>query len=108
MKRAILRFLAVITAASFFATGCYSHRVVATPSGEMVVVEAPPSPRHEVIGIAPSASHVWVQGYWSHRHGRWVWVPGHWELRPRATATWVPGHWDQTSRGWVWTPGHWD
>jgi hypothetical protein len=37
-----------------------------------------------------------------------VWVPGHWEVRPRAAAVWVEGHWSRTSGGWRWTPGHWD
>ena len=44
----------------------------------------------------------WDDGY------LWVWVPGHYELRPRERAVWVRGHWDHTDRGWVWTAGHWE
>jgi hypothetical protein len=90
-------------------SGCYSShkRVVVTPSGE-VVTEAPPPPHEEVVGTAPGESYVWVSGYRRHHDGRWVWVPGHWQTRPRPGATWVAGHWDHTIDGWVWTPGHWD
>src|SRR4051812_47500987 len=116
MKREIIRLLLLLVVGTFLATGCYSHRrvvvretaTVGTP-GEVVVVQtAPPAPRTEVIGVAPSPGHVWIQGYWAYRHGRYVWVPGHYELRPRTTATWVPGHWNHTYRGWVWTAGHWE
>ena len=113
MKKQVLQLLTITTLATVLASGCYSHRtyrpvVTTVPSGEVVVTETPPPARQEVIGVAPSTAHVWVAGYWTYRHGRWVWVPGHYELRPRAAAVWVPGHWDRTSRGWVWTPGHWD
>jgi len=108
MKSQIVRFMVMAAAASFLATGCVSHRVVATPTGEVVVTTAPPPPRHEVITAAPGAGQVWVSGYWAHHHGRYVWVPGNWEMRPRPTAVWVQGHWDRTVSGWVWTPGHWE
>lgn len=108
MKREVVRLLGLITIAGFIATGCVSHRVVATPTGEVVVTSEPPAPRHEVIGVAPSPGYLWVGGYWAHRHGRWVWIPGHYEAAPTATAHWMPGHWDRTVSGWIWTPGHWD
>ncbi len=112
MKREILRLLALSSLGTLIWTGCYTRHyepVVTTGvSGEIVVTETPPAPRQEVIGVAPSASHLWVEGYWAYRHGRWVWVRGHWERRPRVAAVWVPGHWDHTSRGYLWTPGHWD
>jgi len=68
---------------------------------------APPPVRIEARGIAPGAGYVWIDGYWVRTHGQWVWVPGHYEVRPRERAVWVRGHWDHTSRGWVWTPGRW-
>jgi WXXGXW repeat (2 copies) len=110
MKREILRLGAWITLAAFLATGCYTGRervVVTAPPGEVIVTQEPPQPRVEVIGVAPTTAHVWVRGYWVYRNGRWVWIAGHWELRPRPGALWVAGHWDRTSRGWAWTPGHW-
>lgn len=114
MKRQIITIVGGAVLTGLLLTGCSSHRayrpVVATaPTGEVVVVsEAPPALRREVIGVAPSAQHVWVQGYWTYRSHRWVWMAGHYELRPRAGAAWIPGQWDRTSRGWVWLPGHWD
>src|SRR5678815_4833661 len=112
MKRETLRILLMAGMLSIAATGCYSHRqqpaVVTTTGGEVIVTEAPPPLRREVRGIAPSASQLWIEGYWSHRNGRWLLVPGHWEVRPQPTATYVPGHWDRTSRGWAWTPGRWE
>ena len=112
MKRHILRGLIIGTIATCFVTGCYHrayHQPVVTTSsaGEVIVTETPPPVRTEVITTAPSASHVWVPGYWTYRDKHWDWMEGHWEVRPRMGAQWVPGHWDQTYRGWVWTPGHW-
>lgn len=113
MKHRIIGVLGIATLAGSLVTGCYSHRayepvVTTSPTGEVLVTQEPPPPRQEVIGVAPTAEHVWVKGYWAFQNRRWVWMPGHWELRPRAGATWVPGHWDHTARGWVWFPGHWD
>ena len=111
MKRALM----IMTAAGVlgaFASGCARRVVVheevaAAPAGEVVVSTEPPPLRHEVVTVAPSARHVWIDGYWARTHGQWVWVPGHYEVRPRERAVWVKGHWDYTSRGWVWTPGRW-
>ena len=96
---------------SFLFTACqtkhYEPVVTTTPTGEVVVTEAPPAPQQEVVGTAPTTSHVWIPGYWMYKNNRYVWVPGHYEVRPRLNAVWVPGQWNHTSRGWVWTPGHW-
>jgi hypothetical protein len=113
MKIEFTKILILSATGCVLLTGCVStHReVVAEPRHEVIIVrEAPPAPRHEVIGRAPDESHVWVEGYWTRSGHRWVWVPGHWELRPRASAVWVPGHWDKKidGRGWVWTPGRWE
>jgi hypothetical protein len=119
MKKKTLSIVPVI--AGVLLSGCVSHHrdmVVTTyepvtttrTTRTVVVTEAPPSPRVEVEGPAPSEGHVWIQGYWSNMNGRWVWAPGHWELRPRVNAMWVPGHWDKNpeGKGWIWTAGHWE
>jgi len=113
MKRETRLLLTLAIFGSFLSAGCVSHHrtvVVREPaavvSGEVVVTTAPPRVRREVRTVSPSAAHVWVEGYWSHYEGRWVWNPGHWELRPRVGAVWISGHWDRTPRGWVWRPGH--
>jgi hypothetical protein len=76
----------------------------------VVVTQEPPAPQTEIEGPSPGTDQVWIQGYWSHVHGNWVWMPGHWELRPRTGAVWVAGHWDKDpdGKGWIWTAGHWE
>src|SRR5690242_4410438 len=106
MRREVIQISLGTMLTVLLATGCVSHRayrpVVATsPTGEVVVTEAPPAPRQEVVTVASSPAHVWVRGYWVHSDRRWVWMPGHWEVRPRAGVAWVQGHWDRTSAGWV-------
>ena len=71
----------------------------------MATVEPPPM-REEVLVPAPSAQHVWIQGYWAW-NGRWVWHPGYWVIPPRPYAKWVPGHWRRHPGGWSWVPGNW-
>ena len=68
---------------------------------------APPVAPSEVIGVAPSHRHVWIAGYHRWDGAAYVWVPGHWALRPRARAKWVPGRWARHERGWYWVDGHW-
>jgi YXWGXW repeat-containing protein len=119
MKKLTFGILPVI--ASALLSGCAPHHeamvvttaepVTTTRTTRTVVVnEAPPEPRVEVEGPAPSASHVWIQGYWTHIDNHWVWSPGHWEMRPRVNAMWIPGHWDKdpSGKGWIWTAGHWE
>jgi hypothetical protein len=111
--RFALAVLALIAAAPL--ASC-RHRVVvvehdvaytAGPREEVVVAEAAPAPRVEVIPVAPSVEHVWIAGYWSWHGGSWVWVAGRYVLRPRPAAVWVAGHWARHPRGWVWVHGCW-
>lgn len=73
---------------------------------EVVVAQAPPPPRQEVVVQAPSPSHVWVPGRWDWQ-GQWIWTPGYWIVRPQPYAVWTPGHWQPHGYGWVWSPGYW-
>jgi len=109
MRREAMRIVAIIGLGSVLLTGCYTHRQVeVTPTGQVVVTEPPPPVRHEVITTSPGAQYVWAAGYWTHTDNRWVWIPGHWQIRPAGVSTWVPGHWDKNISGWIWTPGHWE
>lgn len=56
---------------------------------------------------APSRAHVWVEGEWETREGRYVYKPGYWVLPPRPHARWIRGHWRHFRGGWAWVPGHW-
>ncbi len=111
MRKQRLSIWVGVASVSLALAACATHHrhesVVVTPSGQ-IVTEAPPAPRQEAVGTAPGADYVWMKGYWIYRDMRWVWIPGHWEVRPRVGAAWVAGHWDRTANGWSWTPGHWE
>ncbi len=109
MKQDLRKILAMSVLGGALLTACETHHpVVVTPTGRIVVPEAPPAPRREVAGVPPATSDIWVPGYWTYTNNRWVWVPGSWQNPPRVGATWIAGHWEHTSTGWVWTPGHWE
>ena len=65
------------------------------PQAPMVV--RPPRPRPE---------HIWVEGEWIWRGGRYEYVNGYW-APPRPGFHYVPGFWRHTRRGEVWIPGGW-
>ncbi len=73
-----------------------------------VIMVRPPEPRIEVYGAPPHSGAVWISGYWKHKRGEWIWVPGHWASPPKPHGVWVSGHWEPRGRGWLWIPGHWE
>lgn len=76
-------------------------------SGTVHVVKAPPAARVTVVKTpAPYSNAIRVEGHWTWRGGRYVWVDGYW-LKPRRGYVWVQGHWEKRPRGWVWVKGHW-
>jgi hypothetical protein len=50
----------------------------------------------------------WVAGEYLFDGHAYVWVPGHWDHRPRPVAKWIGGHWEGRPHGKVWIAGHWD
>ena len=72
-----------------------------------VVMVAPPAPRVEVIGVAPTPGYVWVGGYWNWVGDRHEWVAGHW-VAPRYGYHWVGHSWVRAGDGWRMRPGHWE
>ena len=81
--------------------------VLADVKVRVYVPSPPPAPPAEVIGVAPSHRHAWVPGFHRWDGKAYVWVPGHFALKPRARAVWVPGHWERNPHGWYWVDGHW-
>lgn len=73
----------------------------------VVVEQAPPSPRLEIVPLPPGPDYAWVPGHWLYRGGKWYWVGGLWKLQPYRNAVWVDGHWAHHGRGWIWVHGHW-
>jgi hypothetical protein len=68
---------------------------------------APPPPQVEVVP-APRQGNVWVAGHWkwSPRDARYVWKPGHWQVR-RAGYLWAPAAWVQVGGAWRYREGTW-
>lgn len=85
-----------------------SQVVVAPPPPQQVVVVAPPPPvRTEVVYARPSRHHVWIPGYWSWHHGRYVWIAGHYSLPPRGRDRWVEPRWERRGGSYIFIEGHW-
>lgn len=79
----------------------------AQPVQQIIVTAPPPPPQREVVYERPSATHVWVAGYWSWRGGRHVWTPGRWTMTPRTNVVWVAPRWEQRGSSYVFIDGYW-
>jgi hypothetical protein len=99
--RWLISLLLATLATSTLVTGCVAR------AGRLYVRVPPPPLTVEVRGVAPGPEHVWIEGYHRWDGDRYVWVPGHWDRRPRAGAAWVAGHWGHDRHGWYWVEGHW-
>lgn len=77
------------------------------PPPQVVVVAAPPQPRVEVVYARPSPNHIWVPGYWAWRHGRHVWIAGHYETPPRGYRSWEEPRWERHGGSYVFIEGRW-
>jgi len=76
-------------------------------AAEVVVGVAPPVPRVEIVGRAPSPHHVWVPGFWGWRtHVGHVWYGGHW-MEAQPGYTWEPARWYERGGYWHLSGGHW-
>jgi hypothetical protein len=93
-------------AAALFASALGAIPFAASADRVIVVEQAPPAPRHEVVP-APRRGHVWAPGYWDYRGGRHVWVKGHWE-RERHGMYWHPSRWEQRDGRYVFQRGGWN
>jgi hypothetical protein len=72
----------------------------------VIVREAPPAPRDEVVP-APRHGHVWAPGHYEYRHHHYVWVRGMW-VRERHGYTYRAPAWEQRDGQWVMRRGGWD
>ena len=75
-----------------------------------VVTQAPPAVQLEAVSVRPSASHVWVAGYWTWRNSssRYDWVGGHWEVPPHPSSTWVAPRCEARDGAYVYYEGYWN
>ena len=74
---------------------------------EIVVKQAPPKARVEVIAVRPGPAYVWVPGYWTWETSAYVWTPGVWVLPPEPAAVWVPPRYEPRSGVGVFISGYW-
>ena len=119
MKKIALGILPLTLAGSLLFAGCasqhaepvyvYNGPAARETTQTVVVYQEPPPAQTDIETAPPGPTEVWVQSYWNNTHGKWIWMAGHWETRPRANAVWISGHWDKDteSNDWTWTPGHW-
>ncbi len=97
MKKSLLRLIVLFVIAistSFVANAQFT--VTIRPTAPVIVRP-----------FAPSARHLWVDGEWMWRGGRYQYVNGYWTMPPRYNTVWIPGHWKNSRRGWIWKQGHW-
>ena len=78
-----------------------------TIMAQVVVRVAPPAPVVERPIQRPGPRYVWIKGYHEWNGRAYAWVPGRWELPPRARARWVPRRWVRRNGGWVLVGGRW-
>ncbi|WP_183043536.1 YXWGXW repeat-containing protein [Alicycliphilus denitrificans] len=95
-----------LAAAGLALTGCVV--APAYPVGDVVYApSAPPPLQAEMVPVAPSPVHVWINGYWGWGGGRYAWTPGYWAVPPRPGYVWHPRRWDHGPRGWQQRGGRW-
>lgn len=68
---------------------------------------APPPPQVEAVTVAPAPALVWVSGFWMWNTTQWIWVPGSWQMRPRANVRWRAPEWRVRGSVHVFVPGGW-
>lgn len=82
------------------------------PQGTIVVTQAPPVAPQAVYTTQPArptSDHVWVEGHWTIRDGRYAWVEARWEMPPRSDARWMAPRWERSSNGsYVFYEGYWN
>ena len=75
-------------------------------SSAQIIVKVRPAAPVVVRPVAPSPRHVWIEGGWVVRGGRYVHTDGYWTA-PRRGRHWVEGYWAPRRHGYVWVPGYW-
>jgi hypothetical protein len=84
---------------------------MATPQGTILVTQAPPVAPQMVVAqpARPTSDHVWVEGHWTIRDGRYSWIDARWEMPPRSDARWVAPRWERSSNGsYIFYEGYWN
>jgi hypothetical protein len=82
--------------------------VYVEPQPQYVYVQqAPPAIIVERRPAAPSAAHIWVDGYWNWENQRYTWQAGSYQLPPQPDVIWVAPRYENDAKGYRFTPGQW-
>ncbi|MBC7536357.1 MAG: YXWGXW repeat-containing protein [Ferruginibacter sp.] len=76
-------------------------------NAQVVIKVRPGPPVIRVRPASPGPRHVWVNGNYIYRGGKYVYTDGYWSVPPPRYRNWREGHWKKRRGGWVWMPGHW-
>ena len=78
---------------------------VASVARTIIVREAPPEPRKEVVPPA-RRGYAWAPGHWEWRKNKHVWVAGHW-IKARKGHHYESARWEEKDGRWTMHPGRW-
>ena len=77
------------------------------PAPSVTIDVRPPAPHQEIVGLAPSPQHVWVDGYWAWQGGQHVGIRGRWLAPPAPGHVWLRAGWARQGGHYVFVPGRW-
>ena len=89
------------------ATSALGSFAVPAAAHEAIFLDTAPPPARVEVLPAPRRGFVWAPGFWEWRHGRHVWVRGHW-IRERHGMYWHPDRWVERDGRWAYERGRWD
>jgi hypothetical protein len=101
MRKILLAAAVLMTSATAFLPAQANAQVGVS----IVVGNAPPPPRYEVLP-PPRYGYIWIPGYWNWDRRHHVWNPGYWE-RTRAGYFYEAPRWYQGPGGWRLDRGGW-
>jgi hypothetical protein len=81
MKSSLILVLGLVMLLSACAPAPYYYGPAGPPPGVVVAVDDQPYYVHGPYYIEHGHRWVWVGGHWGHRHGRRIWVHGHYIVR---------------------------
>ena len=100
-----MKYILFAAAFAFIATASVPAHADARVGVQIVIGNAPPPPRYEVVP-RPRRDHVWVPGYWNWTGRKHVWIGGHWQT-VRAGHHYRRSEWRQSRHGWYLDRGGW-
>jgi hypothetical protein len=71
------------------------------------IVEQPPAPQEEEMGIAPDDHSFYIPGGWQYANNAYNWRRGYWSDQQDGRC-WQPGYYQWTPQGYIYTSGYWD